>query len=83
VQSANSGLVVPGGAFAIVHRDLIVTLAARHKLPAIYWDRAPVADGGLISYGPDFIEQYRQATVAFSRARRRTCRRHCSPAPTR
>ena len=60
-QSANSGLVVPGSPFAIVHRDRIVTLAARHKLPAIYWDRAPVSTGGLMSYGPDFIEQYRQA----------------------
>jgi hypothetical protein len=43
VQSANSGLVVPSSAFAIVHRDLIVTLAARHKLPAIYWDRSLLA----------------------------------------
>ena len=60
-QSANSGLVVPGSPFAIVHRDLIVTLAARHKLPAIYWDRTPVPTGGLMSYGPDFIEQYRHA----------------------
>jgi putative ABC transport system substrate-binding protein len=61
VQSANAGLVVPGSAFAIVHRDLLVTLSARHRLPAIYWDRAPVAAGGLMSYGPDFVEQYRQA----------------------
>jgi ABC-type uncharacterized transport system substrate-binding protein len=61
VQSSNPGLVVPGSAFAIIHRDLIVALAARHKLPSVYWDRAPVAAGGLMSYGPDFIEQYRQA----------------------
>ena len=60
-QSTNSGLVVPGSAFAIVHRDLIVALAARHKLPAIYWDRSPVTAGGLMSYGPDFIVQFRQA----------------------
>ena len=60
-QSTNSGLVVPGSAFAIVHRDLIVALAARHKLPAVYWDRSPVTAGGLMSYGPDFIEQFRQA----------------------
>jgi putative ABC transport system substrate-binding protein len=60
-QSANSGLVVPGSPFAIVNGDLIVALAARHKLPAVYWDRAPVAARGLMSYGPDFIEQYRQA----------------------
>ena len=44
-----------------VHRDLIVTLAARHKLPAVYYERFFVAAGGLISYGPDFIDQYRQA----------------------
>jgi len=44
-----------------MHRDLIITLAARHKLPAIYFDRAFVAAGGLVSYGPDFIDQYRRA----------------------
>ena len=43
------------------HRDLIVTLAARHKLPAVYFDRSFVVVGGLISYGPDQIDQYRQA----------------------
>ena len=43
------------------HRDLIVTLAARHKLPAVYFDRAFAAAGGLISYGPDYIDQYRRA----------------------
>jgi putative tryptophan/tyrosine transport system substrate-binding protein len=43
------------------HRDLIITLAARHKLPAVYWERSLVADGGLISYGPDYIDLYRQA----------------------
>jgi ABC-type uncharacterized transport system substrate-binding protein len=53
--------VVPGSAFAIVNGDLIVALAARHKLAAVYWDRARVATGGLMSYGPDFIDQYRQA----------------------
>jgi ABC-type uncharacterized transport system substrate-binding protein len=45
----------------MIHRDLIVTLAARHKLPAVYWDRAPVTVGGLISYGADLIDQYRRA----------------------
>ena len=47
--------------FAIVHRDLIITLAARHKLPAVYFDRALVTAGGLISYGADQIDQYRRA----------------------
>jgi len=46
---------------ANVHRDLIVALAARHRLPAIYFERIFVAGGGLISYGVDFIDQYRRA----------------------
>jgi ABC-type uncharacterized transport system substrate-binding protein len=60
-RTANGGLIVTGSALAIVHRDLIVASAARHKLPAVYWNRTPVADGGLISYGPDLIDQYRSA----------------------
>ena len=48
-------------ALAQRHRDLIVTLAARHKLPAVYFDRVFAAAGGLISYGPDHIDQYRRA----------------------
>ena len=43
------------------HRDLIIKLAARHKLPAVYYERFFVADGGLISYGTDFVDQYRRA----------------------
>jgi hypothetical protein len=43
------------------HRHLIIALAARHKLPAVYYERLFVTAGGLISYGPDFIDQYRQA----------------------
>jgi putative tryptophan/tyrosine transport system substrate-binding protein len=43
------------------HRDLIVKLAARHKLPAVYYDRVYVDSGGLISYGPDFVDQFRRA----------------------
>ena len=60
-RSANSGLIVTAGALVRVQRLLIVGLAARHKLPAVYWERTLVADGGLMSYGPDFIDQYRQA----------------------
>jgi ABC-type uncharacterized transport system substrate-binding protein len=45
----------------VVHRDLIIALAARHKLPAVYFDRTPVAEGGLISYGPDLVGQFLQA----------------------
>ena len=50
-----------------VHRDLIVTLAARHKLPAVYYERHFVTAGGLISYGPDFIDQHRQAATYVDR----------------
>src|SRR6266849_4730822 len=60
-RSANGGLIVTGSAPAQLHRDLIVTLAARHKLPAVYYERFFVAAGGLISYGSDFVDQYRQA----------------------
>jgi putative tryptophan/tyrosine transport system substrate-binding protein len=45
----------------VVHRNLIVTLAARHKLPAVYYEQFFAAAGGLISYGPDQIDQFRQA----------------------
>ncbi len=50
-----------GVELATVHRDLIITLAARHKLPAVYFNRVFVTDGGLISYGADFNDQYRKA----------------------
>jgi putative tryptophan/tyrosine transport system substrate-binding protein len=59
-RSANGGLVVTGSAME-VHHDLIVTLAARYKLPAVYNERTFVADGGLISYGPDRVDQFRRA----------------------
>jgi hypothetical protein len=49
------------------HRSLIVTLAARHKLPAIYYERSFIPDGGLISYGPDFIDQYHRAATYVDR----------------
>jgi putative tryptophan/tyrosine transport system substrate-binding protein len=52
---------VTGSPSAQRHRDLIITLAARHTLPAVYVERSYVAAGGLISYGPDFVDQYRQA----------------------
>jgi putative tryptophan/tyrosine transport system substrate-binding protein len=60
-RSANGGLIVTGSPLSFAHRDLIVTLAAKHKLPAVYWDRAPLASGGLISYGNDSIDLYRRA----------------------
>ena len=60
-RGPNGGLIVTVSAFATIHRDLIITLAARHKLPAVYPYRFFVAAGGLISYGPDLIDQYRRA----------------------
>jgi putative ABC transport system substrate-binding protein len=52
---------VTGSAPAAIHRDLIVTLAARHKLPAVYFGRFMSTAGGLISYGPDLVDQHRRA----------------------
>jgi putative ABC transport system substrate-binding protein len=60
-RSPNGGLIPSPSAAVVSHRDLIVTLAARHKLPAMYWDRFFVAAGGLMSYGPDAVEEFRQA----------------------
>ena len=60
-SSANAGLVVTASAPANVHRNLILTLAARHRLPSIYPYRYFVAAGGLVCYGPDTIDQYRRA----------------------
>jgi ABC-type uncharacterized transport system substrate-binding protein len=60
-RSANGGLIVTGSALAQLHRNLIITLAARYKLPAIYFERFFVTAGGLISYGPDLVDQYRRA----------------------
>jgi putative ABC transport system substrate-binding protein len=60
-RTPNGGLIVTGSALAVVHRNLIITLAARHKLPAVYFRREFVTDGGLMSYGPDIIDQYQRA----------------------
>jgi putative tryptophan/tyrosine transport system substrate-binding protein len=65
-RAANGGLIVAAGT-ASVPRDLIITLAARHKLPAVYFDRAFVTDGGLISYGPDLVDQFRRAAAYVDR----------------
>jgi putative tryptophan/tyrosine transport system substrate-binding protein len=60
-HSPNGGLIPSPSAEVVRHRDLILTLAARHKLPAIYWERFFVAAGGLMSYRPDFVDQLRKA----------------------
>jgi putative tryptophan/tyrosine transport system substrate-binding protein len=59
-NSPNGGLIVAASPGASQHRDLIITLAARHRMPAIYASRFFVTDGGLISYGPDILDQYRR-----------------------
>ena len=60
-RSPNGGLIVTTGGGVTLHRNLIIALAARHKLPAVYYDRVYVDSGGLISYGPDFVDQFQRA----------------------
>src|SRR6202045_2535485 len=60
-RSSNGGMIVTASPGATRHRDLIVTLAARHRLPAVYASAYFVTDGGLISSGPDTVDQYRRA----------------------
>jgi putative ABC transport system substrate-binding protein len=60
-QGANGGLIVTGSVWASIHRKLIITLAAQHKLPAVYNSAYYAADGGLIAYGPDYIDLCRRA----------------------
>jgi putative ABC transport system substrate-binding protein len=60
-QIPNGGLIVVNTQFAFVHRELIIALAARHQLPAVYPYRSLVVSGGLVSYGTDSVDQYRQA----------------------
>jgi putative ABC transport system substrate-binding protein len=66
-RTPNGGLILTGSALAVRHRDLVVALAARHKLPAVYSRRIFVASGGLISYGADFTDQYRRAAAYVDR----------------
>ena len=60
-RSSNGGLIVTGSPLTLVHRDLIITLAARHRLPAVYPFRYFATSGGLISYGPDTVDPFRRA----------------------
>jgi putative ABC transport system substrate-binding protein len=66
-RSGNGGLIVTASAFANVHRELIITLAARYKLPAVYFTRYFVDEGGLMSYGTNLVEQFRQAATYVDR----------------
>jgi putative tryptophan/tyrosine transport system substrate-binding protein len=60
-KSSNGGLIVTGSVQAAVNRELIVALAARYRLPAVYYARYVVTVGGLISYGPNYVDEFRQA----------------------
>jgi putative ABC transport system substrate-binding protein len=60
-HTPDGGLILTASGAAIRHRELVITLAARHKLPAVYWERFFVTAGGLLSYGPDLIDNYRRA----------------------
>src|SRR5439155_4642012 len=60
-KGSNDGLIVTGSPSATFHRNLIITLAARHKLPAVYYERAFVTAGGLMAYGSDYLDQCRRA----------------------
>jgi putative ABC transport system substrate-binding protein len=60
-RPGNSGLIVTASPLSLVHRELIIALAARHKLTAVYWERYFAAAGGLISYGPDIVDQFLRA----------------------
>jgi putative ABC transport system substrate-binding protein len=66
-HSANGGVIVTSAPQASHYRDLIVALAARRRLPAVYASRYFVTEGGLISYGPDLIDQYRRAAIYVDR----------------
>jgi putative ABC transport system substrate-binding protein len=66
-RSSNGGLIVTGSPLAAVHRDLIIKLAAQHRLPSVYPFRYFAASGGLISYGPNSIDPYRRAAVYIDR----------------
>jgi putative tryptophan/tyrosine transport system substrate-binding protein len=60
-RGGDGGVIVTGSTPAIIHRELITTLAARHRLPAVFSLRQDVVSGGLISYGPDSVDPYRRA----------------------
>jgi ABC-type uncharacterized transport system substrate-binding protein len=60
-KASNNGLIVTGSSSATIYRNLIITLAAQHRVPAVYYERSFVSAGGLISYGPDYLDQCRRA----------------------
>jgi putative ABC transport system substrate-binding protein len=66
-RSSSDGLIVTASPLVAIHRELIIKLSAQHKLPAVYFQRYFVAGGGLISYGPDFVDQFRRAAAYVDR----------------
>jgi putative tryptophan/tyrosine transport system substrate-binding protein len=66
-RSGNGGMIVTGSPLSVVHRDLIIRLAAQHKLPAVYFERFFAAGGGLISYGPDQADDFRRSAAYVDR----------------
>ena len=66
-RAGNGGLIATTSAQILAHRDLIISLAARHKLPAVYYARFWVTGGGLASYGPDYVDPYRRAAAYVDR----------------
>ena len=66
-QRPNGGLIVTGSALAAAHRDLIIALAAKHRLPAVYPQTFYVTAGGLIAYGPDTVDPFRRAATYVDR----------------
>ena len=66
-RAPNGGLIVPASAGAFNHRKLIITLAAQHKLPTVYFQTSFVEDGGLISYGPETVDGFRKAALYVDR----------------
>ena len=79
-RSGNGGLILKTSALSAVHRDLIITLAARYKLPAVYPFRFYVSGGGLISYGTNFLDEFRRAAGYIDRILKG---KNCLPQPTR
>jgi len=69
-RMSDAGLIVTGSSLILAYRHLIVALAAQHKLPAIYYERFPVKEGGLLSYGPSLLDQFRLAAGYVDRIRK-------------
>src|SRR5437867_2892896 len=64
-RGSNGGLIVTGTALAFVHRDLIISLASRHRMPTVYWNRRFVPVAGIIAYGPVPLDPFRRAAGFF------------------